>query len=241
MDSGRSVEMEKEWITGKDGENLKFRREALLNYAMNRWALNKAHSVGKTSELIRACAPSNPEEWESFYFQNAQQNKKNGIRVTREYLTELGQRLYVKLTEVVQNELSGIQEEECIEYVYNLVLSRTYEGYRTEIDTIYGQLEAILGIKMYPAPDEWDRTYNVDFYIEVAGKYLGLQIKPIASGKALNQYQWDRMHAENHRRFRTDFGGSVFFVYSVKSGSKKQIYNLDIIDQIKEEISRLQR
>jgi hypothetical protein len=28
-------------------------------------------------------------------------------------------------------------------------------------------------------PDEWDRLYNVDFYIQVGGKYIGLQIRPI--------------------------------------------------------------
>lgn len=47
----------KPWIAGIDGKNIKFKHETLLNYAMNRWALNKAHSVGKTSELIRNCAP----------------------------------------------------------------------------------------------------------------------------------------------------------------------------------------
>ena len=49
--------MAKEWISGSDGHNLKFKRETLLNYGMNRWGLNKAHSVGSTSELIRTCVP----------------------------------------------------------------------------------------------------------------------------------------------------------------------------------------
>ena len=43
--------MEQEWISGREGKNLKFKRETLLNYGMNRWGLNKAHSVGPTSEL----------------------------------------------------------------------------------------------------------------------------------------------------------------------------------------------
>ena len=98
---------------------------------MNRWGLNKAHSVGPTSELIRTCTPENYEEWEIFYFENAVQKKKNGINISREYITSLGQTLYIKLSEVVQNELDSIQEEECIDYAYNLVLNRTYEGYRT--------------------------------------------------------------------------------------------------------------
>ena len=208
---------------------------------MNRWGLNKAHSVGSTSELIRTCAPTTYNEWEEFYFTKATQKKKGGLKITRKYIDSLGQTLYIKLSEVVQNELVSISEEECIDYAYNLVLNRTYEGYKTEIETIYGQLEGTVERKIEPAPDNWDRTYCVDFFIKVNSKFLGIQIKPIASGQALNQYQWVEMHKVNHAKFEKDFGGKVFFVYSTKSstGSKK-IYNTEVIDQIKDEILRLQ-
>lgn len=36
----------------------------------------------------------------------------------------------------------------------------------TEIETIYGQLEKILEIKIEPAPDDWDRLFNVDFLLK---------------------------------------------------------------------------
>ena len=206
--------MNKEWITGSEGVNLKFKRETLLNYAMNRWGLNKAHSVGSTSELIRNCAPSKYEEWEEYYFTNAKQKKKNGINITRDYILGLGQTLYIKLSEVIQNELDSITDEECIDYAYNLILNRTYEGYRTEIETIYGQLEEAVGMKIEPAPDNWDRTYNVDFFIKIGKKYIGIQIKPIASGQSLNQYRWIEMHKVSHEKFEKKFGGKVFFVYS---------------------------
>ena len=75
--------MSKEWISGNEGRNLKFNRETLLNYGMNRWGLNKEHSVGPTSELIRTCSPENFEEWEKFYFENAVQKKRNGIKYQR--------------------------------------------------------------------------------------------------------------------------------------------------------------
>lgn len=232
--------MAKEWILGSEGKNLKFKRETLLNYGMNRRGLNKAHSVGPTSELIRACAPGSFEEWENFYFGTATQKKKNGLRVTREYITGLGQTLYIKLTEVVQYELAPIKEEECVDYAYNLVLNRTYEGYRTEIDTIYGQLESILRVRIEPAPDEWDRTYGVDFFIKVSDSYIGLQVKPISSGKSLNDYQWIEMHEKNHAKFRAKYGGKVFFVFSVKGpGDKKRISNTEVIEEIAAEIKRL--
>lgn len=232
--------MDKEWLSGSEGKNLKFKRETLLNYGLNRWGLNKAFSVGPTSELIRACAPSTFEEWENFYFKNARQKKKDGIKISREYITGLGQTLYIKLSEVVQNELESISEEECIEYAYNLVLNRTYEGYRTEIDTIYGQLESIIQQKIEPAPDNWDRTYGVDFYIKIKESFIGLQIKPVSSGQSINQYQWIEMHEKNHQRFKNEFGGNVFFIYSIKaSGKKKKIYNTEVIEEIKAEIKRL--
>ena len=232
--------MDKEWISGSEGKNLKYKRETLLNYGLNRWGLNKAYSVGPTSELIRSCAPSTFEVWENFYFSNARQKKKDGIKVTREYIIGLGQTLYVKLSEVIQKELLSISEEECIDYAYNLVLNRTYEGYVTEIETIYGQLEGMLEVKIDPAPDDWDRLYGVDFSIRVGEKYIGLQIKPISSGQSLNQYQWIEMHIKKHERFENDFGGKVFFIYSIKSsGKKKKIFNIEVVEEIKSEISRL--
>lgn len=234
--------MPKEWLLGAEGRNLKFKRETLLNYGMNRWGLNKARSVGPTSELIRACAPVSFEDWENFYFSTAKQKKKNGSRVTREYITGLGQTLYIKLSEVVQNELGSITEEECLDYAYNLILNRTYEGYRTEIDTIYGQLESILKVKIEPAPDSWDRTYGVDFFIKVSDSYIGLQVKPISSGKSLNDYQWIEMHEKNHAKFQAKYGGKVFFIFSVKgANNKKRIFNTEVIEEIKAEIKRLSR
>jgi hypothetical protein len=232
--------MEKEWICGQEGVNLKFKREALLNYGMNRWALNKAHSVGPTSELIRNCCPKSYEEWQSYYFENASQKKKNGCRITKEYIDSLGQRLHIKLSEVVQSELSSICEEECLDYAYNLVINRTYEGYQTEIDTIYGQLEKILNTRIEPASDILDRTYNVDFTIAVSNKSIGLQIKPISSGRALNYYQWEQMHEQNHKRFKQDFGGSVFFIFSKSVKKKKSIHNIEVVEEIRQEIKRLQ-
>jgi len=48
------------------------------------------------------------------------------------------------------------------------------------------------------------------------------------------------MHRKNHERFKNDFGGNVFFVYSVKgTGKKKKIYNTEVIDKIINEIDRL--
>ncbi len=57
----------------------------------------------------------------------------------------------------------------------------------TEFKTIYGQLERELGYKIEPASDKWDRLYNVDFFIKINNKFIGLQIKPMNQGIQLEQ------------------------------------------------------
>jgi hypothetical protein len=94
-------------------------------------------------------------------------------------------------------------------------------------------------VKIQPAPDEWDRVFNVDFFIQVKDKYIGIQIKSV-SGLALDHYQWEEMHEKNHARFEKKYGGRVFFVYSRKSGNKGRIDNPDVIEDIRKEIERLQ-
>jgi len=51
--------------------------------------------------LIRECQPSNFEEWEKWYFEKAFSDTKNPIKITKEVLEELGERLYTKIKEVV--------------------------------------------------------------------------------------------------------------------------------------------
>jgi hypothetical protein len=97
-------------------------------------------------------------------------------------------------------------------------------------------------MKIEPAPDKWDRAYSVDFFIKVGDKFIGIQIKPIATGQALNQYQWIEMHKKNHTKFENEFGGKVFFVYSIKAGTgKKKIFNIEVIEEIRAEIIQLSK
>ena len=231
--------MGKEWIKGTKGENLQFKRETLLNYGANRWALNKASSVDGVSALIRECSPKTIEEWKKYYFEKAKQKKKEGIKITEDYIKNLGKKLFQELSNSIKNELSSISEEECVDYMHNLVINRTFEGYTSEIQTIYGELQKALGVKIEKAPDEWDRGYNVDYYIDIKGKYIGLQIKPIDSGRPLDNYQWISIWEKTHQKFADKFGSKVFFIFSIKSGKDKIIHNKEIIDEIKAEIKRL--
>ncbi len=121
-----------------------------------------------------------------------------------------------------------------------LVIDRTFDGYMTEIQTIYGQLQNILKTPIQPAPDEWDRLFNVDFFIQIGEKYIGLQIKPVNSGIQLPEiFKEYSMQTETHKKFTEIFGGKVFYLFSTKVGDKKEIQNKEVIDEIKQEIIRL--
>lgn len=233
--------MVEKWVKATEGKNKKYYRETLLNYAANRWALNKTSSVDSVAFLIRQCSPKSFEDWEAYYFKHARQKKQNGQKITPEYIEKLGKRLYTEIMETVRAELNSISEEECTDYMYNLVLNRTYEGYRSEIDVIYDELEEALNVHIEQAPDVWDRTFTVDYYIKVKDKCIGLQIKPIEAGWALDDYKWAIIQKETHEKFTKQYGGKVFFIYSVKQGDKKVIHNKEVIDEIKKEIDNLSK
>ena len=207
-------------------------KEWILNSAMNRFQLNFKRNVGATSESIRQCSPKTVEEWENYYFANVR---------SKEHNIELGKKLYIKITEVISSEVEAITEQDCIDYMLQLVINRTFDGYWTEIKTIYGQLEHELGYKIEPAPDKWDRLFNVDFFIRIKESYIGLQIKPVNQGIQLSQiFKEKNLQQKSHEKFESEFGGKVFYIYSSKSNGKKVIMNPEVIEEIRSELSRLE-
>lgn len=208
-------------------------KEWILNSVMNRFQLNFKRNVGAVAAEIRKCAPKTVDEWRAFYYTRVK---------TIEHIEELGRKLYAKITEVVPAEIAEITQEDCIDYMKELVIDRTFDGYETEIETIYGQLQDKLGVKIEPAPDEWDRLFNVDFFIRISDKYIGLQVKPVSDVSHIAEIFKERaIQEETHTEFKKQYGGSVFYVFSIKDGKKKKIVNTEIVEQILCEMKRLQK
>lgn len=206
-------------------------KEWILNQANMRWGLTKKNKVGPVAELIRQCAPKTEEEWENYYLSKIYPKK---------HLENLGKILFIKVTDVCKAEIEDITEEDCINFIYNLVIKRTFIGYQSEIQTIYGQLQNILKVKIEPAPDKWDRTFNVDYFIKIKDKYIGLQIKP-AGYEYIPQIINEReQQKKTHEKFMNKYGGKVFYIISVTDGKNKIIHNKDVIEEINKEISRLE-
>jgi hypothetical protein len=103
--------------------------EWILNQANMRWGLTKKNKVGPVSELIRTCSPKSLQEWQDYYYNNV---------YNKQYLEDLGKRLYIKISEVCLAEIENITEDDCINFITNLVINRTFDGYQSEIQTIYG-------------------------------------------------------------------------------------------------------
>lgn len=207
-------------------------KEWILNSATNRFQLNFKRNVGAVSEAIRRCEPTSIEEWERYYFSQVR---------SREEIEALGRRLYVKVTEVIAAEVESVTESDCIDYLFDLVIRRTYEGYTREIDTVYGKLQQLVGRPIEPAPDQWDRGYNVDFFIRVGAACIGLQINPVTDVSHVPQiYKEQGQQAATHAKFEKKVGGRVFYVFSATEGRNKAIQNPEVIEMIRAEIRRLE-
>ena len=225
--------MAKEWVGEPNGVSLKFKREWLLNRVTNRFQLNYRRSVGPTSENVRKCKPNSLEEWEEYYYKNVR---------SKAHIENLGEKLFQKITTIIREEVGKISEEECIEYIKNLVINRVYEGYIREIMTVKELLEKELKVEILEAPEEWDKPYGVDYYIEVNGKYVGLQIKPETYATSQIVKSIYNQLKEQHVRFKREMGGKAFIVVSVgKKGERGEIINKEVIEKIRNEVRRLSK
>lgn len=214
---------------------IKFEREHILNYATNTWHYNRPKNVGKLVEEIRKCEPKTLDEWKDYYIKNV---------FPVEHLEQLGERVYVKITEVMQSQLDKITLDECVSYVKNLVFDRTFDGYQTEITTIRDIAEKILEVQINMATHEFDSKYAVDYTIDCnKNTKIGLQIKPVSSSSdfSMARINDQNFQASAHKKFTEKFKGTVFYIYSmkVKGTKQKKIVNEEVIDQIKLEIKRL--
>ncbi|MEW5945495.1 MAG: MjaI family restriction endonuclease [bacterium] len=184
-------------------------KEWIMNQANMRWGLTRKKKVGPVAELIRKCSPKSIGDWEKYYYENV---------YPRERLEYLGKELYEKISEICRAEIENITEEDCIDFIIDLVINRTYDGCQSEIQTIYGQLEKMLSVKIEPAPDEWDRGYNVDFFIRVKNHFIGVQIKPAGFAyipQIVNEFEFQK---RTHEKFTAIYGGKVFYIISITDG-----------------------
>lgn len=192
--------------------------------------------------LIRECQPQTIQEWEQWYFENAKTDGKNSFKITHESLTELGERLYDKITEVVipewEEAFKQLTKQDCIDYIYNLTINRTYDGYLREKSVINDGLAKLFPELTFEETDpELDHAGDIDYIAKIGDKAIGIQIKPITAKANFGSYSLTERMKASFADFTEKFSGKVFIVFSLD----KEIANKDVIEEIRKEIERLKK
>ncbi len=218
------------------------KKEKVLNYACQTYQLSRPSKVGMVMALIRECQPYSIEEWTEWYFQNATTQSKQSTPITNESLDELGERLYAKITEIVIPEWEAafrqLTLQDCKDYIYNLTINRTYDGYLREKSIVNDGLSRYFPDVQFEESDpELDHAGDVDYIAKVGSVAFGIQIKPTTAMANFGGYSLTERMKASFKSFEEEFGGKVFIVYSVDG----EIGNKDVIDSIRVEIDRLNK
>lgn len=222
------------------------KKEKVLNYASNTYQLTRPSKVGEVMALIRECQPKALVEWENFYFEKAFTKTKQPIKVTQETLDELGERLYSKITEVVIPEwttaFQSLTLEDCKEYIYQVTIVRTFDGFLLEKSVINDGLAKVFPeVEFEESEPELDHAGDIDYIGKVGDKAFGIQIKPITANANFGNYKITERMSGSFQDFEEKFGGKVFVIFSARTGNKKDIVNKNILDYIRKEIDRLNK
>jgi hypothetical protein len=216
------------------------KKEKVLNYATQTYQLSRPNKVGTVMALIRECQPKTHAEWEKWYFENANTDGKAPSKITKESLEELGERLYVKIKEIVIPEwteaFNQLTLEDCVEYIFNLTINRTYDGFIREKSVIEDNLaKEFPNVKFEQSDPELDHAGDIDYLGWAGEKAFGIQIKPVTAKANFGNYSATERMKNSFANFTKKFGGTVFVVFSVDD----KISNADVIKEIADEIKRL--
>jgi len=218
------------------------KKEKVLNYANQTYQLSRPNKVGAVMALIRKCQPKTIEEWEKWYFEKAYTDGKNPAKITNDTLVELGERLYVKITEIVIPEwreaFNQLALQDCIDYIYNLTINRTYDGFNREKSVVTGTLEKRFpDVKFVESEPELDHAGDIDYLGYVGKKAFGIQIKPVTAKANFGNYSPSERMKASFREFEQKYGGKVFIIFSIDD----EIKNIEVLEEIEKEIARLKK
>jgi MjaI restriction endonuclease len=216
------------------------KKEKVLNYACQTYQLSRPNKVGTVMALIRECQPKTIEEWENWYFENAYTNSKTPTKITHKSLQEPGERLYEKITGVVipewQAAFHQLTMQDCIDYIHNLTINRTFDGFLREKSVVNdGLAKHFPEITFEESDPELDHAGDIDYVAKIGNKAFGIQIKPVTAKANFGNYSPSERMKASFAEFEEKFGGKVFIVFSLDG----EIANKEIIEEIKKEIERL--
>lgn len=204
-----------------------------LNLAINRFQLNRPKRIGKTDDAISAAIPTSLEEWQEHYISNLRSEQQ---------LDEIGDELFDKMQSVVLAEIKSINQEDCRNYVKELVFVKTFEGYQARLDILQNELLEKTGKHFEFKADhnnDWRfKTYQIDFYhIDINKDLLiGVKVYPESFENSQNPHvirskdEVERAHKDAEEKY----AGHFFNLYYRKhSKDKYELTNPKVLDIIK--------
>ena len=218
------------------------KKEKVLNYTTQTYQLSRPNKVGAVMALIRECQPKTIEQWEQWYFENALTDGKTPIKITKESLEELGERLYVKIKEIVIPEwteaFSQLNLQDCVDYIFNLTINRTFDGFIREKSVIEDNLtKEFPNVRFEESDPELDHAGDIDYLGWVGEKAFGIQIKPVTIKSNFGNYSATERMKASFISFTKKYGGQVYVAYSIDD----KIKNVEVIAQIAAEIELLSK
>ena len=216
------------------------KKEKVLNYACQTYQLSRPNKVGAVMSLIRECQPKSIQDWEKWYLENAHTDGKNPVKVTKDVIKELGERLYVKIKEIVipewQEAFNQLTLQDCVDYIYNLTINRTYDGFNREKFVVTDILaKEFPEVKFVESEPELDHAGDIDYLGWIGDKAFGIQIKPVTAKASFGNYSPSERMKASFREFEKKYGGKVFIIFSVDD----EIKNEEVLKDIETEISRI--
>ena len=122
-------------------------------------------------------------------------------------------------------------------FIY-LISNIIYNFFIINYRFLYDGLAKIFpSVRFEESPPELDHSGDIDFLGYVANKAIGIQIKPITARANFGNYSISERMKFSFQEFGEEFGGKVFIVFSLDG----EIANLSIIQEIEEEIKRLEK
>jgi len=148
----------------------------------------------------------------------------------------------LKITEIVipewQEAFNQLTLQDCIDYIYNLTINRTFDGFYREKSVVSGTLEKRFpDVKFVESEPELDHAGDIDYLGYVGDKAFGIQIKPVTAKANFGNYSPSERMKESFREFERKYGGKVFVIFSVDD----EIMNMEILEEIEKEVARLKK
>lgn len=130
--------------------------------------------------------------------------------------------------------------QDCHDYIYEVTIPRTFDGFMTEKSVITEGLSKTFPEVVFEESDaDLDHAGDVDYIGKVGNKAFGIQIKPVTANANFGNYKPSERMQANFEAFEEKYGGKVFMVFSAKGKNKKEIQNKEVLAEIRTEINRL--